>query len=284
MLTWNGRIAVTYYSSSTGGRTEANTDAWPGSQPVPYLMSVSDPYETLSPYHRWPTAVFTAAGLRRRLELGTVLDVRTVTAPSGWALQVKVTTDQGERTLTADEFKRRLGLRSTNFDVGVLGLVASQQQTVFGHSVPLKALVRGLHPVLQSRRAGTGWHDSPRLGTAEGAVTIGVEPTRTTSYRLKTPTAVTPAVTVAVTPAITVQGHSDGLSGRVRPGNADLAVALERRVAANWLTIRTTRAAGNGRFQLPQPHVDGLYRISTSGTTELLAGTSTPFTLHPGSD
>jgi hypothetical protein len=60
-----------------------------------------------------------------------------------------------------------------------------------------------------------------------------------------------------------------------------MPVALERRVASNWLTIRTTRVAGDGRFVLEQPRVAGLYRVSTPATQQLLAGISAPFALHP---
>jgi hypothetical protein len=28
-------------------------DVWPNSDPTPYLVSVKDPYDTLSPYHDW---------------------------------------------------------------------------------------------------------------------------------------------------------------------------------------------------------------------------------------
>jgi stage II sporulation protein D len=282
VLTWDGQVALTYYSASSGGRTEANTDAWPGSRPLAYLVSVSDPYDSLSPYHRWPPSIFNGAGLGRRLGLASVVDVRTVTAQSGWALQVQVATSRGTRTLTAAAFARRLGLRSTFFDVGVLKLATSHSQTVFGHSLPLQALVRGLHPVLQSRQSGTSWHSSPPLTpAADGTMTIQVDPTRTTSYRLATPAATTTTITIAVTPAITVSDANNALGGRVCPGIANLLVSLERRVASNWLTIRATHATSSGRFQLQTPHVDGLYRIRTSATTHLLAATSTPFTLHP---
>ncbi len=281
VLTWDGQVAVTYYSASSGGRTEANTDAWPGARPLPYLVSVSDPYDTLSPYHRWHPTEFSPAGLGRQLGLPNVVDVRTVTAPSGWALRVHVTTSRGERTLTASAFARQLGLRSTFFDVGVLQLVAPRLQTVFGHSLPLEALVRGLRPVLQSRQAGTSWHSSPPVtATADGSLTISVRPARTTSYRLKTAAAKTTTITVSVTPAITVRDSNDTIRGRIQPGIGNLPVTLARRVASNWLTIRATHAKSNGRFQLQPPHVTGLYRIQTPATAHLLAATSAPFTLH----
>jgi SpoIID/LytB domain protein len=282
VLMWGGQVAVTYYSASSGGRTEANTDAWPGARPLPYLVSVSDPYDTLSPYHRWRPSEFSAAGLGRRLGLPTVIDVRTMTAPSGWAQHVEVTTSRGERTLPAAAFARRLGLRSTFFDVGVLQLGASRPETVFGHSLPLQALVRGLHPVLQSRQGTNSWHSSPPLTTPkDGSLTIEVDPARTTSYRLATTAAITTTITVAVTPAISVRDSNSALGGRVQPAIADLPIRLERRIASNWLTIRATHATSNGYFQLQPPHVKGLYRIRTPATTQLLAATSAPFTLHP---
>jgi SpoIID/LytB domain protein len=282
VLTWDGRVAVTYYSASSGGRTESNTDAWPGASPVPYLVSVSDPYDTLSPFHRWRPSVFSPAGLGRRLGLPPVVDVRTVAAPSGWEHDVDVRTSRGERTLTADDFAHRLGLRSTFFAVGVLRLAASRAQATFGQPVPLEVLMRALHPVLQSRRAGEGWHSSPPLtASAGGGKTLAVSPSRTTSYRLMTPTVTTAAITVAVSPAITVDDGGDVLRGRIRPGIADMPIALERKVASNWLTIRSTHAAGDGRFALEQPRVAGLYRISTPATPRLLGATSAPFSRHP---
>jgi hypothetical protein len=91
----------------------------------------------------------------------------------------------------------------------------------------------------------------------------------------------TTTITVAVTPAITVRDSNTALGGRVEPAIADLPIRLERRIASNWLTIRATHATSNGYFQLQPPHATGLYRIRTAPTTQLLAGTSAPFTLHP---
>ena len=70
VLTWDGQVARTYYSSSSGGRTEAVQDAWPGSAPIPYLRSVPDPYDTYSPHHDWGPYNFSASQLAARLGLG----------------------------------------------------------------------------------------------------------------------------------------------------------------------------------------------------------------------
>ena len=71
---WDGQVARTYYSSSSGGRTEAVQDAWPGSAPIPYLRSVPDPYDTYSPHHDWGPFQMSAATLAGRLGLGSPVD------------------------------------------------------------------------------------------------------------------------------------------------------------------------------------------------------------------
>ena len=62
ILTFDGQVARTYYSSSSGGRTEAVQDAWPRAGAIPYLRSVPDPYDTYSPHHDWGRSRIRRAG------------------------------------------------------------------------------------------------------------------------------------------------------------------------------------------------------------------------------
>ena len=55
MLVWRDRIIPAFYFSTSGGKTSSVHDAWPRAHQVPYLVSVSDPYDYLSPHHVWPT-------------------------------------------------------------------------------------------------------------------------------------------------------------------------------------------------------------------------------------
>ena len=43
VLFWNGRVATTFYHSTSGGRTVSIAEAWPRATPVPYLVSVAGP-------------------------------------------------------------------------------------------------------------------------------------------------------------------------------------------------------------------------------------------------
>ena len=64
VLEFGDTIIPAYYFSSSGGRTSSIHDEWPQMQQVPYLVSVADPYDYLSPHHVWPTTVLTPAAGR----------------------------------------------------------------------------------------------------------------------------------------------------------------------------------------------------------------------------
>ena len=63
VLLYDGKVANTFFFSSSGGRTAAVTDVFTGAKPTPYLVSVPDPWDMYSPYHNWgPVAVAGAGG------------------------------------------------------------------------------------------------------------------------------------------------------------------------------------------------------------------------------
>jgi stage II sporulation protein D len=277
VLTWHGQVAKTYFYSSSGGRTAANEDAWPGMQPVPYLRSVVDPYDTISPYHRWRPLVLSAGQLARRLGLPEVDDVEVTSAPSGWALGVQVWTPAGVRTFSASAFAHRLGLRSDSFHVGVLQLQASAGSTIYGHQVLLHGLTRGLRVTLQSRLPGGAWHSSAMAAAdTDGRSSLLVRPIRTTEYRLTAEGLTTEPVRVDVAPALVVKRDRQALSGRVAPAIGGLRLAIQRLLAGNWLTIRSARVSSGGDFHLDRGLPTGTYRVRTAATALLLAGASSP--------
>jgi stage II sporulation protein D len=52
VVKYKGRIATTYFFSTSGGYTESNEFVF-GGEPIPYLRGVPDPYDGASPFHRW---------------------------------------------------------------------------------------------------------------------------------------------------------------------------------------------------------------------------------------
>src|SRR5207237_6747937 len=96
VLRYGGKIATTYFYSTSGGQTAAIQDEWPRAKPVPYLVSVPDPYDSLSPYHDWGPVSFTGAKIGTLLKApGPVLDLQSTSNGSGRVGSVAVTATKG---------------------------------------------------------------------------------------------------------------------------------------------------------------------------------------------
>ncbi|MDX6691742.1 MAG: stage sporulation protein [Solirubrobacteraceae bacterium] len=118
VVLYNGALIDALYHSSSGGRTASNEEAF-GSDPAPYLRSVEDPHDDLSPLHTWRVTLRNATAQQRLGDnvQGTLQSLAvTRRGPSGRALQVAVRGTGGTTTVAAGEVRRLLGLRSTWFD------------------------------------------------------------------------------------------------------------------------------------------------------------------------
>jgi stage II sporulation protein D len=200
VLYWDGRVATTFYHSTSGGRTVSIEEAWPRATPVPYLVSVPDPHDGLSKHHRWGTFTFTPAGVGRMLSVRGVRDVRFVRGPSGRVVEVKVVTGSGTRTLLSQDFRRALDLRSTWFQWRVLNLRMQKGRALAsgGKPVVLTGFVRSVARVWleQQVNGGTWWTVRRLRPKADGRFTATVRPTRTTAYRLRTGSGAGAAISV----------------------------------------------------------------------------------------
>jgi stage II sporulation protein D len=121
VLTYDGAVITAFFFSTSGGRTEDVQNVFRGSVPRPYLVSVPDPYDRISPYHDWPDPpTFDAARLGTLLGLdGPVTDVTIVRrGVSPRVLEARVTTRSGRQTsFTGTSLRSALGLRDTWFSV-----------------------------------------------------------------------------------------------------------------------------------------------------------------------
>lgn len=129
-LFYAGAVAATYFSSSSGGRTAAIDEEW-GGPPVPYLRSVSDPYDYLSPSHDW-NVTLTGADVERRLGsllLGQLEDIMvTARNSSGRAANVEIRGTGGVTEASGTQIRAALGLRSTWFTLRYSGAALSRAE------------------------------------------------------------------------------------------------------------------------------------------------------------
>ena len=282
VVLYAGKVATTYYFSTSGGKTASAADVFGFS--VPYLVSRPDPWDKLSPYHRWGPVLVGARTLQSKLDADArVIDARGVGTPSGRLRTVTLETVGGTEQIPASLVRTALGLRSTWVTIGVLRLDRpSRGAVVFGSSTHLSGIGRGLgSPKLTSSLDGSSW--SPMVTVAPdavGAVAYDLRPARTMRYRLEAEGGASPALLVQVAPRITLSGPTvlepGVLAGIVRPKRSGLAVEIERRKGTAWAPVGevTTDVAGAFRLELDTLVPAGSYRARTAATADLAAGIS----------
>ncbi|MGH3117806.1 MAG: SpoIID/LytB domain-containing protein [Gaiellales bacterium] len=280
VLQYRGRIVTTYFHSTSGGRTASIVDVWPGSDPVPYLVSVDDPYDSLSPHHTWGPVVVPASRLDRVLKApGRLTDVRTQVNPSARVTMVTGIGSLGEAGLRAGDVRRELGLRSTWFRVGVMQLPAPAKPLAYGIVGKLTGLARGVgRPVLE-QRAGAGWRTVAAVQPqANGTFSVAIRPTTSGQYRLNVGSARTGVTRVGVAPRIALSPLTDPmeLRGTVRPALAGATVEIQRQNGGGlWQTVGRATVDPQGEFAATVHIPPGSYRARVPAPGRgLVAGTS----------
>jgi stage II sporulation protein D len=276
VLTYDGAIAKTYFFSTSGGRTASSQDVW--GTAVPYLVSVPDPYDTISPYHTWGPFAFTGTKLGRMLRLGgAVSDVRTTVNSSGRVTTLTAVTPAGERSMDAAKLRTVLKLRSTWFTVGVLSLTAPTTPVTFGSTTRLSGVARGVRPVQLQQRSGGAWQLVAGLKAAkDGSINIAVKPTATTQYRLATVKVAAAATRVAVAPFVrlSVPRTPRELTGIMRPVLPGTTVAIQREQGSTWTTVANTTVGTSGTFDAQFQLTAGTYRARVAPGHGLVPGVS----------
>jgi stage II sporulation protein D len=274
VLTWDGRIAMTYYSSSSGGRTADLRDVFPSAAAVPYLRSVSDPYDAASPNHEWGPFVFSSGSLGSALGTGSISSVSIDRGPSGRAVEVDLhLATGGVDRVAAKRIEDALHLRSTWFSIGRLGLSASGTRLLYGSHVTLDAQVSEVDGVTLQQRLGSGpWR------SVEGVrddTHLTLVPKGTTSYRLSAPGVAAPALAVSVAPRIWAKPLAPQLlEGRIQPRPAG-AVTVSRYESGGWRIVAHPRVDALGVFRSPLRLRPGTYRVEVAADGRLAGNQST---------
>jgi stage II sporulation protein D len=265
VVLYQGRVATTYFFSSSGGRTAAAHEVWPSSPNVPYLVSVDDPYDTISPHHRWGPFTVTAGRLGRLFRAaGQMSDIRTAVGPSGRVQTVTAVGVQGDATMTGSDLRRALGLRSTWFRIGMLSLSPPGTPVTYGGRVSLSGVARSLPSVrLDSRQSGSAWRSvGPVAPGPNGVVTVSAKPRTPTDYRLASGSALSRVAHVSVAPRVRFYGMPDAstLRGFVRPFFSGASVAVQRLEGSRWRTLARGTIDANGDFEASVDLTPGQYR------------------------
>ena len=114
VVKYGGKPVRAYFFSSSGGRTENSEHVW--SAALPYLRSVRDPYDKVSPYFRWRVR-FTNAEMRARLGAyfsGKLRRIKVLaTGGSPRIVRARIVGSRGSSVVSGATLRSALGLRST---------------------------------------------------------------------------------------------------------------------------------------------------------------------------
>jgi stage II sporulation protein D len=278
VVTYGGKVATTFFFSSSGGETASSLDVW--GTALPYLVPVADPYDVISPFHDWGPVPVTAALLAKKLNLkGTITDATTTLNASGRVAALDLFSQQSFSPVPTSTLFRSstvagvLGLRSTWFGIGLMWLAPLPTGTVvtYGSSVQLSGRIRGLNGVsLEQRTASGPWYSAGPISPAgDGTVQLLETPTITTDYRLATPLAAAAYVRIRVSPLLQISSvSSSGVQGTEQPVLVGAPVAVQQlQPDQTWTTV----AAGT-------VNPDGTFFVAA----QLLAGSTYRVVLTPG--
>jgi stage II sporulation protein D len=115
VVRYHKHVITAYFFSTSGGETESVQYGFPGSNPVPYLKSVKDPYDDLSPYHKWRVR-YSQRQMESRLDGlfgGNLKKIRvTKTGDSPRIVKAKVVGSGGGSRVSGPTLQGHLDLRS----------------------------------------------------------------------------------------------------------------------------------------------------------------------------
>jgi len=277
VVLYEGEVAKTFFFSTSGGRTASAEDVW--GQAVPYLVSVPDPYDSISPHHTWGPVAYTGTALAKRLKLkGRVVDVQAALNSSGRIETLTVVGTKGTIVIPGSSVRQRLGVQSTWFTVGVLSLNTPAAPVVYGSRAQLTGVARGMAGATLQQLDGSTWKDVGSVKPAkDGTVTLSIKPPVTTRYRLATGKVGAPPVRVPVAALVRFYAPRtpDQLTGYVRPlALAGATVLIQRQSGPGWVTAARATVAADGGFAAKLQLVDGVYRARVGSGRGYVAGTT----------
>ena len=117
VVTYEGEPVVTFFFSTSGGRTENVENTNLGTEPKPWLKSVADPYDNVSPKHRWGPIKMTRAAAGAQLSglvKGRFKGIKVVRrGRSPRIVSANVIGTRGRTRVSGATLRARLGLLDT---------------------------------------------------------------------------------------------------------------------------------------------------------------------------
>lgn len=203
VVTYEGKPVVTYFFSTSGGRTENVEYGFPGGEPKPWLKSVEDPYDDVSPRHRWGPYRYTNTQASRKLGglvKGKLKDIKIVQrGVSPRIVRAEIVGTRGVTQVTGPQLRTRFGLLDSWAYFTFIDTKARKQPAEPGEQPPAQAAAtrrravitgsvsgvkRGTKLVVQRRNGAGAWTTEVRTHVGRrGRYNAAVK--RTGIYRVR---------------------------------------------------------------------------------------------------
>lgn len=285
VVKYGASVISAYFHSTSGGMTENIEKVWGGSS-RPWARAVSDPYDSISPYHSWRPRRFTPASLDRALGsyVKGALRAVTITAVgvSPRVRLVKITGSGGASWATGAALRKRLRLRSTWFAFRALSIVTTttvisygRATSVIGHVRPAptpNAAGRRLVTFRARRIGSTRWIPYTQLTNAGGDFRRVVKPSAGIVYQIALGSAISPVAVMRVRAVVSLRpsattahvGQRVTLSGTVSPNHAGRKVNVKWYSAAGWQPFTSPTLDASSKYRAVfTPTRKGTFYFST---------------------
>jgi stage II sporulation protein D len=114
VVTYGGKPVVTFFFSTSGGKTENVENSFVGALPRPWLRGVDDPFDSVSPRHRWGPYRMTLAQAGKKLRglvKGSFKSIKVLQrGVSPRVVRAQVVGTRGRTDVTGAELRSRFGL------------------------------------------------------------------------------------------------------------------------------------------------------------------------------
>ncbi|WP_319420921.1 SpoIID/LytB domain-containing protein [Pleurocapsa sp. FMAR1] len=135
IMTYQNKVILAAFHSSSGGYTENVEDVW--SSPLPYLRGVVD-YDQQSPVFQWQETVPVSKIQTLVASVGNIQGLQPEKmTPHGRIITMKVTGDLGTQDVSGKDLRAALDLRSTLFRISTEGNNLLVRGRGFGHGLGL---------------------------------------------------------------------------------------------------------------------------------------------------
>ena len=132
VVTHRGRPVTTYFFSTSGGRTENFEFGFVGGLPKPWLKSVEDPYDNVSPRHRWDFRFTTGQAKAKlgSLVKGSLKEIKVVQrGVSPRVVKAEVVGSEGTTAVDGPTLRREFGLYDTWAYFTIVGAEAKADES-----------------------------------------------------------------------------------------------------------------------------------------------------------